>query len=143
MALKDIKSKILATKRMNTVTRAMEAVSAVKMRKTQTAAFAGRSYARSALSILTRLSGTHSFASHPLSESRENVKKIAVVVITSDKGLAGALNSGVLKKAAEVVKEHALEDVIVYAYGKKGEDYFSRRGYTIARAFEKIGRAHV
>jgi len=136
MALKDIKSKILATKRMNTVTRAMEAVSAVKMRKTQTAAFAGRSYARSALSILTRLSGTHSFASHPLSESRENVKKIAVVVITSDKGLAGALNSGVLKKAAEVVQEHALEDVIVYAYGKKGEDYFARRGYTIARAFE-------
>ncbi len=65
MALKDIKAKIGATKRMNTVTRAMEAVSAVKMRKTQASAFAGRPYARAALSILARLSGSHDVASHP------------------------------------------------------------------------------
>lgn len=136
MALKDIKSKILATKRMNTVTRAMEAVSAVKMRKTQEAAFAGRAYARSALAILTRLSGTHSFASHPLSESRETVRKTALLVITSDKGLAGALNSGVIKKASEAVEGLKVEDVLVYAYGKKGEEFFERRGYRIVRAIE-------
>jgi F-type H+-transporting ATPase subunit gamma len=71
MALKDIKLKILATKRMNKVTRAMEAVSAVKMRKTQNAAFEGRAYARAALSILTRLSGTENVKRHPLAEKRE------------------------------------------------------------------------
>ena len=136
MALKDIKSKILATKRMNTVTRAMEAVSAVKMRKTQEAAFAGRAYARSALAILTRLAGTHTFAKHPLAESREQVKKIAMLVITSDKGLAGALNSGVIKKAVEALEGKKVEDVVIYAYGKKGEEFFARRGYTIARAVE-------
>lgn len=136
MALKDIKTKILATKRMHTVTRAMEAVSAVKMRKTQEAAFAGRSYARSALSILTRLSGTHSFAKHQLAESRETVKKIALLVITSDKGLAGAVNSGVIKKAVEALEGKDQKDVVIYAYGKKGESYFARRGYTIARAVE-------
>ena len=100
MALKDIKTKIKATERMNKVTRAMEAVSAVKMRKTQSAALAGRPYARAAVSILSRLSATRHIAGHPLAEHRD-VKKVALIIITSDKGLAGALNSGVLKKAVE------------------------------------------
>ncbi len=135
MALKDIKTKIKATERMHKVTRAMEAVSAVKMRKTQTAALAGRSYARAALSILGRLSGTEHVSGHALSEVRE-VKNVALVIMTSDKGLAGSLNSSVLKKAAEAVAPYAKEQVLVYAYGKKGEEYFKRREYTIAKAVE-------
>lgn len=135
MALKDIKTKIKATERMNKVTRAMEAVSAVKMRKTQTTALAGRSYARAALSILARLSGTEHVAKHPLSHQRD-YKRVALVVMTSDKGLAGALNSSVLKKAVESVTEFKPEQVSVYAYGKKADEYFSRRGYTIADRYE-------
>lgn len=135
MALKDIKAKIGATKRMNTVTRAMEAVSAVKMRKTQAAAFAGRPYARAALSILARLSGSHDVASHPLATARD-VKKVALLVITSDKGLAGALNSAVLKSAVEAIAGRAKGDVSVYAYGKKGMEFFSRRGYDVKRYVE-------
>lgn len=135
MALKDIKAKIVATKRMNTVTRAMEAVSAAKMRKTQEAAFAGRAYARAALSILARLSGSAEVGAHPLTEVRD-VKKTAVVIITSDKGLAGGLNSGVIRAAARYLEGKNKDSIIVYAYGRKGEDYFARRGYTIAKAFE-------
>jgi F-type H+-transporting ATPase subunit gamma len=148
MALKDIKAKIQATKRMNTVTRAMEAVSAVKMRKTQESAFAGRAYARAALSILARLSGSRDVLRHPLTQSRE-VKKIALVVITSDKGLAGGLNSGVIKAALRAAhfptdqspeassdSSRSIDSVTIFAYGKKGEEFFSRRGYKIAKAFE-------
>ncbi len=135
MALKDIKAKIKATERMNKVTRAMEAVSAVKMRKTQSTALAGRSYARAALSILARLSGTEHVARHPLSEQRE-YKRVALVVMTSDKGLAGSLNSSVLKRALEAVSEFSVEQVTVYAYGKKGVEFFKNRGYTIAQSFE-------
>lgn len=135
MALKDIKAKIGATKRMNTVTRAMEAVSAVKMRKTQQAAFAGRPYARAALSILARLSGSHDVAKHPLATVRE-VKNVALLVMTSDKGLAGSLNSGVLKQAAEAVAGRDPKSVTVFAYGKKGMEYFTRRGYTVAASYE-------
>lgn len=135
MALKDIKAKIGATKRMNTVTRAMEAVSAVKMRKTQGAAFAGRPYARAALAILARLSGSGDVLRHPLATARE-VKKHGLVVMTSDKGLAGALNSGVIKRAAEAVAPFKPADVTVFAYGKKGEEYFARRGYNVAKAYE-------
>lgn len=134
MALKDIKSKIAATNRTHKVTRAMEAVSAVKMRKTQEAALAGRSYARAALSILARLSGSPALKNHPLMRSRAHNTdaRLALVVITSDKGLAGALNSGVLKRAVEAIGDRDPASVTVYAYGKKGEEYFRRRGYGIA-----------
>ncbi len=135
MALKDIKTKIKATERMNKVTRAMEAVSAVKMRKTQVTALSGRAYARAAVAVLSRLAGTRHTKDHPLGRAREG-KKLALVVIASDKGLAGALNSGVLKKATEALEGRNKEDITVFAYGKKADEYFSRRGYTVAHAIE-------
>lgn len=134
MALKDIKTKIKATERTHKVTRAMEAVSAVKMRKTQTAALTGRAYARAALSILTRLSGTEDVKRHPLAASRDG-HKLALVIITSDKGLAGSLNSGVIKRAVEAVESRDPKEVVVFAYGKKGEEYFARRGYEIRKSY--------
>lgn len=135
MALKDIKAKIVATKRMNTVTRAMEAVSASKMRKTQEAAFRGRAYARAALSILTRIAGTDQVKRYPLAQSRP-VKRVAMVVITSDRGLAGALNTGVLKKVHEALEGFSQEQVEIYAYGRKGYEHFLHRGYSIAQVYE-------
>jgi len=135
MALRDIKTKIQATERTHKVTRAMEAVSAVKMRTTQSTALAGRPYARAALSILARLSGSADIMRHPLAHVRR-AERCALVILTSDKGLAGALNSGVIKAAAEAVAAYPVAAVTVYAYGKKGEEYFARRGYRIARAFE-------
>lgn len=135
MALKDIKTKIQATDRTHKVTRAMEAVSAVKMRKTQDAAFAGRPYARAALSILARLSDSADLARHPLTAVRSPLK-VALVILTSDKGLAGALNSSVLKVATEALAAYPVEAVTLYAYGRKGEEYFARRNYRIATAFE-------
>jgi len=113
----------------------MEAVSAAKMRKTQEAAFRGRAYARASLSVLARLSGTTELQSHPLMQQRE-IKKTALVVITSDRGLAGALNSGVTRAAVAAIAGRAQEDVVVFAYGRKGEEFFRNRGYRIARAIE-------
>lgn len=145
MALKDIKNKIRATERTHKVTRAMEAVSAVKMRKTQGSAIAGRPYARAALSILARLSGSPAFARHPLMRNMWDVvrptsdaggaaSRRALLVITSDKGLAGALTSNVLRAAALLRGSPA--DTVVYAYGRKGEEFFRRRGFEIRQAFE-------
>ncbi len=138
MALKDIKLKIQATKRMNKVTRAMEAVSAVKMRKTQNAALAGRAYARAALAILTRLSGTEDMKRHPLAMGRPG-KKLGLIVMTSDKGLAGGLNSGVLKKALEAIGDRAKSDVVIYAYGRKALEFFTNREYAIRSSYVNLG----
>jgi F-type H+-transporting ATPase subunit gamma len=131
MALKDIKQKIQATNRMHKVTRAMEAVSAVKMRKSQLLAFASRPFAHTAVSILSNAlsSGEHSAHSLLTGGSGEN---LALVVVTSDKGLAGALNSSVLKEALALASHYTKDKVIVYAVGKKAGDFFLRRGYTVA-----------
>ncbi len=128
-SLKNIKLKILSYKKTGTVTHAMEAVSAVKMRKGQERALGGRAYAASALSVLERLSGTADLARHPLMQTREG--KTAFVVITSDKGLAGSLNSGVIRAVERDLQSRNLgkSDVYIYAYGRRGGEYFKSRGY--------------
>lgn len=130
--LKEIKSKIRSTARTRTVTKAMEAVSAAKMRKTQNSALQGRAYARAATSVLARVQGTRELVSHPLTAKRE-VKKALYIVITSDKGLAGALNSGVLRSAARDMAERGLtnEHASIVAIGRKAQDFFARREFTI------------
>lgn len=129
--LKSIKTKILSYKKTGTVTHAMEAVSAVKMRKGQERALSGRAYAAAALSVLERLSSTADIARHPLMREREG--KTALIVVTSDKGLAGALNSGVIRKLEAELRERGLgtEETLVYAFGRKGGEYFTSRGYTV------------
>jgi len=129
MSLKDIKSKIKATERINKVTKAMEAVSAVKMRKSQETALKGRSYATAAVSILSRLAGSSFVKNHPMFVKRSG-KKLLVLVITSDKGLAGSLNAGVLKATEALINLKSPDSslVDVYAIGKKGRDYFRNRG---------------
>ena len=126
-SLKNIKLKILSYQKSATVTHAMEAVSAVKMRKAQERALGGRSYAAAALSILERLSGTADVARHPLMQERPG--KIAVIVITSDKGLAGSLNSNVIRRAQTLVNEFDKKDIVVYAFGRRGGDYFASREF--------------
>jgi len=133
--LKSIKSKILSYKKTGTVTHAMEAVSAVKMRKGQERALSGRAYAAAALSVLERLSGTAGLSRHSLMQDADG--KTALIVITSDKGLAGSLNSGVVRKAereAEISKATA----IVFAIGRRGGEYFSSRGYDVRMKLQNV-----
>lgn len=127
--LKSIKAKIISSKKMGTVTRAMEAVSAVKMRKSQERALSGRSYAAAALAVLERLAGAADLSRHPLMQERPG--KTALIVITSDKGLAGSLNSGVIRKAESVAREMDKHHVVVFAFGRRGGDFFASRGFTM------------
>src|SRR6185295_3337120 len=123
--LKSIKSKILSYKKTGTVTHAMEAVSAVKMRKSQERALGGRAYAAAALSVLERLSGTVEVAKHPLMQELDGLP--LVIVITSDKGLAGSLNSGVIRAAEKLIASFKLNNTtagVVVAIGRRGADYF-------------------
>jgi F-type H+-transporting ATPase subunit gamma len=131
-ALKAIKTKIRSIDKTRQVTKAMEAVSASKMRKAQLRALAGRAYARAAAGVLARVSGTQALAKHPLLETRP-VAKCLYIVITSDKGLAGGLNSGVLRAVAAEIALQGLkpQDIEVIAVGRKAQDFFVTRGITI------------
>lgn len=137
-SLKNIKLKIQSVKKTSTVTRAMEAVSAVKMRKSQERALSTRMYAASALSALERLAGSADLSRYPLMQPQAG--KTVVIVVTSDKGLAGSLNSAVIKKAESEIRERALStnDVIVLAIGRRGADYFANRGYEVRVRNENV-----
>ncbi len=139
MSLKDIKAKIKSTDRTRKVTKAMETVSAVKMRKSQLRALSGRPYAKAALSILKRLSVSLTTTNHPLTVRRE-VKRAALIVVTSDKGLCGVLNAAVLRDAEKVIRDIGLsKDAIdIYAFGKKAAEFFDRRGYPLKERLENV-----
>jgi len=130
--LKQIKNKIRSVEKTQTVTRAMEAVSAAKMRKAQSRALAGRAYARAAAAILARVSGLRETANYPLMQKRE-VKRSLYIVITSDKGLAGALNSAVLRSTLADITSRGFsnDSVSIIAVGKKANEFFSKRGFKV------------
>lgn len=130
--LKQIKTKIRSVEKSRQVTKAMEAVSAVKMRKAQQKALHGRAYARAAAGILARVSGARELQGHLLTQVRP-VTNVLYIVITSDKGLAGALNSAVLRATSLDIATHKLphEAVSVITIGRKAADYFTARGYAV------------
>ncbi|MDP4020868.1 MAG: ATP synthase F1 subunit gamma [Candidatus Adlerbacteria bacterium] len=130
--LKAIKNKIRSVEKTGKVTKAMEAVSAAKMRKAQTRALSGRAYARAASGILARVSGSNDLKKHPLSVVRP-IKKALYLVIVADRGLAGALNSGVLRATlADMRASNLLESACsVIAIGRKANDFFVARGITV------------
>src|SRR3989344_7910640 len=138
-SLKSIKLKIQSYKKTGTVTHAMEAVSAVKMRKSQERALGSRAYAAAALSVLERLSGTADLGRHPL--MRERPGKTAVVIITSDKGLAGSLNSGVIRRAETFVGGLGKKELVIFAIGRRGGDYFASRGFAMGQSKTNVSDA--
>lgn len=135
-SLKNIKLKIQSVKKTRQVTKAMEAVSAVKMRKTQEQALGARPYAVAALSMLHRLAGSGEFDQHIETAG----KKTALVVITSDKGLAGSLNSGMTRAVERMLAERNLtpENTVLLAIGRRGADYLAARGFEIHTRLENV-----
>ncbi len=134
-----IKKRIRSTKNIKQITKAMQAVSAVKMRKSEEVALKARPYAYAALEILKNVTqGVGEHASYsPLLDARE-VKKTLLVVVTSDKGLAGSFNTNVLRAAERFIKKSTVPIEII-AVGKKGRDFFARRESFISREFLGIG----
>lgn len=138
MSLKSLKTKIYSYKKTGTVTKAMQAVSAVKMRKSQERALSGRNYAAVALSILERLAGTADVKKHSLMKVQQG--KTCFVIVTSDKGLAGSLNSAVVRKAEQEILSRKLQklEVVIIAVGRRGGDYFASRGYKVKVRHENV-----
>jgi F-type H+-transporting ATPase subunit gamma len=135
-SLKDIRSRIDSTKNTQQITRAMKMVSAAKLRRAQQNIVNLRPYANTILSVISDVAAT-SRVSHPLLTSNENPKKLLLVVITSDRGLAGGFNTNVNKFADRFYKENVskYQTVDTLFIGRKATDYFRRRGY---KAVESI-----
>ncbi|MDA1337553.1 MAG: ATP synthase F1 subunit gamma [bacterium] len=132
---RQLKSKIRTVGNIKQITRAMQMVAATKMRKSQEVALMARPFAKKALSllsaILTIVNGDR-VDSMFFKERKEG--KVCLIVVTSDKGLAGSFNGQVLRMAAQWVEKQK-EDIDIVAVGKKGRDFFQRRGTTPVAEF--------
>jgi F-type H+-transporting ATPase subunit gamma len=135
VALKQIKNKIISTKKTGKVTKAMEAVSAVKMRKSQARAFDSRPYVHAAMRILSRLSQSGDVTTHPLAQKRTAGKKL-VVMVTSDKGLAGSVNSAIIKTVETMLRNGEQFDVITI--GRKATEFAGRANLTNLGQFTNV-----
>ena len=125
-----------SVRNISQVTRALEAVSASRVRKAQQAVMATRAYAGKALQVLRHLGTQPGSASslHPLLQQRAGIKSITLVLITSDRGLCGAYNTNMLRAAMEFVR-HQTVPVRFVAVGKKGRDLLLRRRQPLAAEF--------
>jgi F-type H+-transporting ATPase subunit gamma len=143
MSTKSIKQRIRSVRNIGQITKAMEVVSATKMRKSQEFALKARPYAAAALEMLQNLLlRTPRDLVPPLLKPRP-VKIILFLVVTSDKGLAGALNANVLRKAEARIGADTKADQrgkkYVVTVGKKAKDYFERRGGLLYKSFSGFG----
>ncbi len=127
---RDIRRRIKSVKNTAQITKAMQMVAASKMRKAQQAALAGHPYSQVLNRVLVSLRDMVSADSHPLLEVRP-IKKTLVLLVTSDKGLCGALNTNVLREAAQLDQENTL----FVASGKKGASFLARTGRNMIADF--------
>jgi F-type H+-transporting ATPase subunit gamma len=142
-SLKDIRRRISTVKKTQQITRAMRMVAAAKLRRAQMAIESARPYADRMRETLREVAASGAGAEQPLLQERAQVRRVDFVVITSDRGLCGAFNSNVLKRAlAEVAaREPGLEQVSILPVGRKSAEMFRRRrAGQVAKSFTGIAR---
>lgn len=135
---KDIRRRIKGVKGTGKITRAMEMISAVKMRRAVERALAMRPYAQAALSVLHRVTEAVRTENHPLLTARPVIKKELYIVITSNRGLCGSFNTQVLKKLREARQEDKEREAVFITLGKKGEQAVRRMKGEILASFPQV-----
>jgi len=132
--LRDIQRRIRSVQSTQKITRAMKLVAAAKLRRAQERILAARPYAGKMGELLGNLvsAAGSDGAPHPLLEQREGPRR-QVVIITADKGLAGAFNSNVIRRALEFVRQSNVTEVTLVVVGRKARDFYRRRQWTIKR----------
>lgn len=146
-SLRDLRSRISSVNNTQQLTSAMKMVSAAKLRRAQERIFATRPYSFKLSEIITRLKGQVDTTLHPLFRARETKENVLLVIITADRGLAGAFNSNVIKLAEQAINKNYAEHrdsgrLFLVCVGRKGHEHFKRRGYQLVGdyrgAFDKL-----
>jgi F-type H+-transporting ATPase subunit gamma len=130
-ALREIRRRIRSVENTEQITKAMEMVAAVRLKKAQAKAESSRPYAVKLGHLMENLSLASGVISHPLFEKREEVKKIALVIITSDRGLCGSYNFNSFKAADNFLKRYDHNKVILVIAGRKGFNYYKKKDWEI------------
>lgn len=138
-SVREIKRRISSVKNIGQVTRALEAVSASKARRAQKQAESSRDYTQGAWEVLVNLSGQPGGIEHPLMTVHDRVDTILMVLLTSDRGLAGAYNLNIIRVAEDFIARHAPDANIKWvSVGRKGRDHLVRRNRDIIAEFSDL-----
>ncbi len=133
--LLDLRRRIKSVKNTQQITKAMKMLSAVNLRRAQDRVTNARPFARKMTEVLTELaSHTDENYHHPLLDRRGD-ERYLLVLITADKGLAGAFNANLIKAAQAFIREHGAQTVELMAVGRKGRDFFRRRDINIVQEY--------
>ena len=147
----NIKKRLKTVNNIGQITKAMELVSATKMRKSQQIALDSRPYAFAALDLLANLTVLENVKKENLPEllrERKNINKVLFVLVASDKGLAGAFNSSVFRKFEKHIKEYSVsekgsgvtkEEHLYLAVGEKSNAYLQKKNLNIVKKFVQVG----
>lgn len=143
---KEIRTKIKSVENTRKITKAMEMVAASKMRKAQERMRAARPYSEKIRNVAAHLSRAHSEYRHPFLSKREKVANVGIIVVSSDKGLCGGLNTNVLRLSLNQIKtwEGEGKGVVVSAIGNKSFGFMSRIGAKVKSHVTGLGdRPHL
>ena len=137
---KEIRSKIASTKNTQKITRAMEMVAASKMRKTQERMRASKPYATKIYNVVKHIARANSEYRHPFMIDRE-IKRVGLIVVTSDRGLCGGLNANLLRETVRVMRQWQQEskEVDICVIGRKGQAFFKRVGGRVVATADHLG----
>ncbi len=148
-SLQSVRRKIASVKKTQKITKAMKMVAAAKLKRTQNRILAARPYALKMRDTIRNLSLRVNRDLHPLLRKREGEhRNVVVTVVTSDRGLCGAFNANILRTALTALKglESRGVQVEVAVVGRKGRDFFRRRGWKVRREvvdiFDKLTFEH-
>jgi F-type H+-transporting ATPase subunit gamma len=139
-SLREIRQRIKSVKNIAQITRAMQMVAASRMRRAQEQALASRAYAAKSWEILTHLAAQRGNTQqlHSLLTDRAEIKNVAIVLITSDKGLAGAYNGNVIRAVIRFMRSNNREGAHVITVGRKGRDFMIRFGRKVIAEFTNL-----
>jgi F-type H+-transporting ATPase subunit gamma len=140
-SLKAVRTRIASVKSTQKITRAMKLVAAAKLRRAQDAIIAARPYAQALAEAVAEVAARAGDDAHPMLQQREG-RRLAVITLTSDRGLCGGFNTNICRAThrfvEERIKSKAADDVQVDVVGRKGRDYFRRRRIKIAHEFPGV-----
>jgi F-type H+-transporting ATPase subunit gamma len=136
-SLLDLRRRIRAVKSTQQITKAMKMIAASRLRRAQDRVVAARPYAQRMQQVLNSLAGRVDPDSHPLLGAGDGAGRSLLIVITADRGLCGSFNANVIKAAGQFIVEDGRAPVELGLIGRKGRDFFRRRGFDVR--FEHVG----
>lgn len=136
--IKDIKNRIKSVQSTHQITKAMEIVSTTKFKKFSAIVSKSKAYSDSVEKILQNIASGVKSEKHPLFDGRDSVSKIAIIVMCSDRGLAGSFNSNTLKALERLIVANSGKEVSVIAVGKKAKEYCVKHNHNVSAEYTQL-----